>query len=90
MEYTITLSPAEQKAMEYIAMDVQDWIENSVKNRARIAIDDIFASECDRIANEGGSISGSKEDIVVAAPIQSMREREEALIEEVREREGIN
>jgi hypothetical protein len=41
MDYTITLTEAEQKAMEYIAADVDDWITNAATNRARIAIDQI-------------------------------------------------
>ena len=41
MDYTITLTEAQQKAMEYIAVDVDDWITNAATNRARIAIDEI-------------------------------------------------
>lgn len=37
MDYTITLSDTEKKCMEYIAVDVDDWITNAATNRARIA-----------------------------------------------------
>tara|TARA_R100000734_G_C3316888_1_gene109616 strand:+ start:587 stop:844 length:258 start_codon:yes stop_codon:yes gene_type:complete len=43
MDYTITLTETEKKAMEYIAVDVDDWITNTATNRARIAIDEIVA-----------------------------------------------
>ena len=43
MDYTVTLSDTEQKAMEYCAADVDDWITNAATNRARIAIEDIIA-----------------------------------------------
>lgn len=43
MDYTITLTETEKKAMEYIAVDVDDWITNAATNRARIAIDEIVA-----------------------------------------------
>ena len=43
MDYTITLTDTEQKAMEYCAADVDDWISNAAHNRARIAIDEIVA-----------------------------------------------
>ena len=43
MDYTITLTDTERKAMEYIAADVDDWITNAATNRARIAIDEIIA-----------------------------------------------
>lgn len=41
MDYTITLTEAENKAMKYIVADVNDWIANSATNRARIAINEI-------------------------------------------------
>ena len=43
MDYTITLTDTERKAMEYIAADVDDWITNAAKNRARIAVEEIVA-----------------------------------------------
>ena len=43
MDYTITLTDTERKAMEHIAADVDDWITNAATNRARIAIDEIVA-----------------------------------------------
>ena len=41
MDYTITLSESEKLAMEFAANDPQDWIENAVKVRAKIASDEI-------------------------------------------------
>ena len=43
MDYTITLTEAEKKAMEYIANDVDEWITNAAQNRARIAKEEIIA-----------------------------------------------
>ena len=42
MDYTITLTSTEQKAMEHIALDVDDWITNAATNRARIAVLEII------------------------------------------------
>jgi len=74
--YTITLSEAEDKALHVVAMSAQDWIDNAVHNRCRIAIEEIVAAEVERITSTGGEISGSKEDIVNAAPIKSAAERQ--------------
>ena len=41
MDYTVTLTEAENKAMEYVAASPQDWIDNAVHNRARKGIDEI-------------------------------------------------
>ena len=43
MDYTITLTDTEQKAMQYCAADVDGWISNAAHNRARIAIDEIVS-----------------------------------------------
>jgi len=79
MEYKIILTEAEQKAMEYVTYDVCEWIENAIKNRARIAIDEIVDLEVERVTSGGGELSGTKEDIVLAAPIKSAKERQEEL-----------
>ena len=42
-DITITLTDTENKAMEYAAFSVQDWADNALKNRARIAKDEIIA-----------------------------------------------
>ena len=40
--YTVTLTDTEKTAMEYISGDVDFWISNAAKNRARIAIEEII------------------------------------------------
>ena len=42
MNYTITLTDTEKKSMEYIAVDVDDWITNAATNRARKAKEEIL------------------------------------------------
>ncbi len=41
---TIELSDTELKCMEYAALSPQDWSDNAVTNRARIAGDEIVAA----------------------------------------------
>ncbi|MEC8752035.1 MAG: hypothetical protein VXX56_07740 [Pseudomonadota bacterium] len=43
-EITITLTDTENKCMEYAAASVQDWADNALTNRARIAKDEIIAA----------------------------------------------
>jgi hypothetical protein len=76
--YTITLSAAEDKALGVVAMSQDDWIQNAVHERCRIAIEEIVASEVQRLLAAGQPITGSKEDIVNAAPVQSAAERQAA------------
>ena len=77
--YTITLSNAEDKALKTIALSAQDWIDNAVHERCRIAIEEIVAAEVQRKLANNETISGSKEDIVNAANIETAAERQTRL-----------
>lgn len=77
--YTITLTDAEDKALGFVALSQQDWIDNAVHERCRIAIDEIVNAEVQRKLANNETISGSKEDIVNAANIKSAAERQAEL-----------
>ena len=74
--YTITLSDAEDKALHVVAMSAQEWMDNAVHERCRIAIEEIVAAEVQRKLTVGESVTGSKDDIVMAAPVESAAERQ--------------
>lgn len=78
-EYTITLSDAEDKALSIVALSQQDWIDNAIHERCRVAIEEIVAAEVERITAAGGTLSGTKEDIVMAAPVKTAAERQAEL-----------
>jgi hypothetical protein len=80
--YTITLTDAQDKALSVVALNQQDWIENAVFERCRIAIEEIVNAEVQRKLAAGETISGSKEDIVIAADIETAAERSERLAAE--------
>ena len=42
MDYTVTLTETQKKAMEYAALDVGEWITNAATARADIAIERII------------------------------------------------
>lgn len=86
--YTITLSDAEDKALKTVSVDAQEWIDNAVHNRCRIAIDEIVAAEVERKIAAGETISGSKDDIVLAADIETAAERHARYLEEQAAREA--
>jgi len=76
--YTIELNDAEVKAMEFVALSVQDWIDNAVSNRARQAMDEIYNSEVARMTEDPTvtSIPADKEAVVLAADIKSAATRQ--------------
>ena len=43
-DYTVKLTDTEDKAMSYCALSTQDWVENALKNRARIAKEEIISA----------------------------------------------
>ena len=76
--YTITLTDAQVKAMEYVAFSVQDWADNALQNRARQAMDEIYDSEVARMTADPDitSIPADKEAVVLAADIKSAAVRQ--------------
>lgn len=75
-QFIVNLTDAEYKALLTVAVDAQDWIDNAIHNRCRIAIEDIVAAEVQRKLAAGESITGSKDDIVMAADVESAAERQ--------------
>lgn len=73
--YTVTLSDAEQKALAYVAVSPEEWIDNAVKERCRLAIEKIIKEEVDRLLDAGLPIPSSRDDIVMSAPIKSAAEQ---------------
>lgn len=77
MEITIILSEAEAKALAYVAYSPQEWANNAVHERARIAMEEIFQSEVQRMLADPNTteIPADKEAVVLAAEIQSAAAR---------------
>jgi len=67
MDYTITLSVAEDKALSYAAFSQQDWIDNAVHERARIAIDEIVGIFVQYCLDNNMAMPTSREEMVEAA-----------------------
>jgi hypothetical protein len=65
--YTVNYTETEDKAMQYAAASVDDWIQNAAHERARIAIDEIVKLAVEKFLEAGQSIPGSRDEIVAAA-----------------------
>ena len=87
-QYTIELSAAENKALGVVAVSQNDWIQNAVKERCRIAIEEIVAAEVQRKLAAGEAITGSKDDIVMAANVESAAERQARMEAEMAAQQG--
>ena len=67
MNYTITLSVAEDKALSYAAFSQQDWIDNAVHERCRIAINEIVGIFVQYCLDNNMAMPTSREEMVEAA-----------------------
>jgi len=83
--YAIELNDSEVKAMELIVGNVQEWADNALKNRARIAIEEIYNMEVARMNADPSitSIPADKNQVVLDADIESVNNRNDRLEKEV-------
>lgn len=65
--YTIELTEAEDKALSYVAVNQDDWIQNATHERCRIAIEDIVQITVQKCLETGTPIPGSKDEMVALA-----------------------
>ena len=65
MDYIITLSETEKLAMEFVAYDVKNWIENVAHHRASIAIEELYRIGVDKYIENGVQVPATKEEIII-------------------------
>jgi hypothetical protein len=83
--FTISLSDAQLKALAYVACDPQDWIENAIHERCRLAMEEIFTIEVARMVAdpETTSIPADREAVVLAADVKSAAQRHQEMIDDL-------
>ena len=64
-DITVTLTDTQLKGLEYCAMSVQEWADNALTNRARIANEEIIQMYTTRALDEGVAIPATR-DLIVA------------------------
>lgn len=67
MQYNIQLSAAEDAALSFVAYSQDEWIQNAVHERCRIAIDEIVQITVAKCLETGIQIPSSKDDMVTLA-----------------------
>ena len=78
-KYTVELTDSEDKAMQHIVVSVQEWVDNAVKNRARISKEDIYNEEVERMNADPSidSIPADKDQVVLDADIKTAKQMNE-------------
>ena len=82
MNITIELTPTQASALAYVALSPQEWAENAVHNRCRIATDEIVQIVMTQCLDAGEQIPTTREAIVAhgyeCGAIQSAADRQAA------------
>lgn len=78
--FTVTLSDAELKALEFVALAADSWIQNAVHERCRLAIEEMVSQEVAAKLASGQPIAGSKDEIVLNSTLPSAKQRHEAAL----------
>ena len=65
--YTVGITTGEYKALQYVMVDQKEWIHNAVKNRARIASDEIVNIYTQYKINKGEAITAVGSTAVIEA-----------------------
>lgn len=66
-DITITLTDTQFKGLEYVALSPQEWAENAVTERARIANDEIVQLTVQHCLDNSVQIPATREEIVAYA-----------------------
>ena len=77
-DYTVKLTDTEDKAMSYCTASTQAWVDNALKNRARIAKDEIIAlntTHCN--ANDVQIATGEDAQVTQAFTLKVVKTAEE-------------
>ena len=64
MDITITLTETQYKGLQYVSASPQEWAENAVTNRARIATDEIVNIVVQHCLDNGIQVPATREEIV--------------------------
>ena len=65
--YTVALTDTQDLGLQYAALSVQDWIDNAVTERARIAADEIVQLTVQHCLDNGIQVPATREAIVAYA-----------------------
>lgn len=77
MEIIINLTDSEYKALSYVAVDPQEWIQNAASARANAAMQEIFQIETLKAISDPNvkSIPADIDSVVLASDLPSAADR---------------
>lgn len=76
-QFIVTVSDAQLKALEWGIVDVQEWVNNALHNKARRCIDTIVEEHSEYQPKK--LTVAQKEQIVLDTPLQTAAQKQAAL-----------
>jgi len=65
--YTVGITTGEYKALQYVMVDQNEWVNNALKNRAKIASDEILSLYTNYKINKGEAITAVGSTAIIEA-----------------------
>ncbi len=65
--YTVGITTGEYKALQYVMVDQNEWVNNALKNRARVATEDIQSQYTTYKINKGEAITAIGSTAIIEA-----------------------
>jgi hypothetical protein len=62
--YTVELTELEELAFQYAAINTQEWVENAVKHRCQIALDEIISTIAPKYLSESIQMPTTQLEVV--------------------------
>jgi hypothetical protein len=77
--FTIELDDLQVKSLSYVAADPNDWIQNAIRERCRLAFEELVADTIQHNLAHDIPITGGKVDIALASTLPSAADRNAAM-----------
>ncbi len=74
-KFTIELTDLELRGLEYVSLTAIDWITNAVKERCRLAVEELVQDTIKTTLESGGALAGTKEEIALGSTLPSAADR---------------
>jgi hypothetical protein len=77
MEITITISDVQKRALEHVMYDIQQWMQEAIEFRARIAAEELLQEETQRLIKDPNvkTIPANKDEIILNSLIETAKQR---------------
>lgn len=83
MEITVTLTDAQYKALAYVAVSPEEWVQNAAEARSIAATEELFQAEIQAALADPSvtEIPADREAVVLASTLPSAAERQAQISE---------